>query len=63
MFMGLQNEQHWLKGHPRSLELDYSHHLIRLTISSKNNAFGFNRIKKNHFFQFLPHLKRIRKQI
>ena len=34
-----------------TLKLIYSHCLIRFHISSENNDFDFNRIKKNQLFQ------------
>ena len=34
-----------------TLKLIYSHCLIRFNISSENNDFGFNSIKKNKLFQ------------
>ena len=51
MLICLQYEQPWLniKGQPSPLELMYSHCLIRLNISSENNDFGFNGIKKKTF--------------
>ena len=38
-----------VKGQPWPLELIYSHCLIRLNISSKNNDFGFNSIQTINF--------------
>ena len=37
------------KGQPWPLKLIYSHCLISFNISSKNNLFGFNSIKKIYF--------------
>ena len=39
-----------VKGQPWPLVLITSHCLIRLNISSRNNDFGFNGIKKKLFF-------------
>ena len=38
-----------VKGQPLPLKLIYSHCLISFNISSKNNDFGFNSIKKINF--------------
>ena len=57
--MGLQYEQPgWKgKGQPWPVKLIYSHCLISFNISSKNNDFGFNSIKKkNQLFEKKSHL-------
>ena len=45
-----------VKGQPCPLELIYSHCLIRLNISSENNAFGFHSFHKKSTFQKISHL-------
>ena len=42
-----------------TLKLIYSHCLIRFNISSENNDFGFNSIKKNQLFKKNSHLNAI----
>ena len=56
--MGLQYEKPLLKikGQPWPLKLIYNHCLIRFNISSENNDFGFNSIKKIYFSKKKSHL-------
>ena len=56
MLMGLQYEQPGWKGNgqPWPLKLIYSHCLISFNISSKNNDFGFNSIKKINISKKFP---------
>ena len=52
ILLGLQYERHWLKGHYWHLKFSYTHWLISFNISSENNCFGFNNIKKSTFQTF-----------
>ena len=51
-----------VKCHIQPLYLIYRHCLIRFNISSDNNDFDFNSIKKSKFSKYFP-FKCIRKQI
>ena len=56
--MGLQYERPWLEGQRSTLTFEtYLYYcLISFNISSKNNDFGFESIKKKSTFQKNSHL-------
>ena len=45
-----------------TLELIYSHCLIRFNISSENKDFWFNSIQKNQLFKKISHLNAIERK-